>query len=220
MKVSLTNYTPEPEKSIVEAAAACWKSVPHEGILHHIIKAGHWTPLEFVSFNFCVEGVSRALTHQLVRKRVGVAFAQESQRWCKYEDGFEYVLPQSILNCEQNHMSGNARNLFEKAMLNASSNYKELLNMGIPPEDARFVLPNACISTIYIAINYHALVDLAKERLCTRAQWEIRELLEQIKQKVETVSPILAGYLQPKCYWIGQCPEQNPCLRNRQKAHS
>ena len=79
MKVTLTRYTPEPELAIVEAAATCWQSVPREGVLHHIIKAGHWTPLEFATFNFRIEGVSRALTHQLVRKAVGWHFARKAK---------------------------------------------------------------------------------------------------------------------------------------------
>lgn len=215
MKVTLKNHTPEPEKTIIEAAATCWKSVPREQILHHIIKAEHLTPLEFASFNFRIEGVSRALTHQLVRKRVGVAFCQESQRYVNYDIGFNYVTPPSIENSPGNntYMNSTARVIFNRAMLVAQSAYEQLIELGIPSEDARFVLPNACCSTIDVAINYHALIDLAKERLCSRAQWEIRVLLETIKAEIEKVSPALAGYLQPKCYWLKRCPEVKPCGR-------
>lgn len=207
MKVELTSYTPEPEKAIIEAAATCWQSVPREEILHHIIKAGHMTPLEFAVFNFRIEGVSRALTHQLVRKRVGVAFAQESQRYVSYGDGFGIVIPPSIKKREE------VEKAFEDFMKLSSLLYASLLEDGIPGEDARFVLPNACTSTISMSINYHALIDLAKERLCSRAQWEIRGLLEAIKTEVEKVSQVLAGYLQPKCYWLKHCPEAKSCGR-------
>lgn len=209
MKVTLISYTPEPEKAIIEAASTCWKSTPREEILHHIIKAGHWTPLEFATFNFRIERVSRALTHQLVRKRVGVAFAQESQRYVKYEDGFEYVMP----NWLRKNFNSPAYIRFIAIMALLREEYKELIEMGMPPEDARFILPNACTSTISMSINYHALLDLAKERLCTRAQWEIRLLVEELRNKIAEVSPTLAEYLQPKCYWLGRCPEVKPCGR-------
>ena len=96
MQVKLVSYTPEPEQAIIAAAANCWQSVPRDAILDHIIRAGHWTPLEFATFNFRIEGVSRALTHQLVRKRVGVAFCQESQRRIEYRSRFNYIVPACI----------------------------------------------------------------------------------------------------------------------------
>ena len=205
MKVTLTRYTPEPELAIVEAAATCWQSVPREGVLHHIIKAGHWTPLEFATFNFRIEGVSRALTHQLVRKRVGVAFCQESQRRIEYGSRFNYIVPESIR--ESTVSLAGYKRLME-AILDI---YEQLIEGDIPAEDARYVLPNACTATIDMSINYHALLDLCGERLCSRAQWEIRELMECLKAEVEKVSPKLAGYLRPKCYWLGRCPEAKSC---------
>jgi thymidylate synthase (FAD) len=215
MQVTLRRFTPDPEQAIIEDAAVCWKSTPREQILHHIIKAGHWTPLESVQFNFLIEGVSRSLTHQLVRKRVGVAFCQESQRYVKYLFGLECVTPPSILNCNQEltYCGKNAHQIFEKAMRSVEAAYEQLLELGIPGEDARFVLPNACNVTITMAINYHSLVDLCKERMCSRAQWEIREMVGLLKAEVEKVSPVLAQYLQPKCFWLKHCPEAKPCGR-------
>jgi len=215
MKVTLRRFTPDPEQAIIESASVCWKSVPRKQILPHIIKAGHWTPLEFAQFNFRIEGVSRSLTHQLVRKRVGVAFCQESQRYVKYKGGFEYVTPESILHCDPGvtYCDKDAYQVFLKAMRSAEAAYEQLLELGVPGEDARFVLPNACCVTIDMAINYHALLDLCKERLCSRAQWEIREMVGLLKEEVEKVSPVLAEYLQPKCYWLKHCPEAKPCGR-------
>lgn len=205
MKVTLINYTPNPEQAIIDAAAVCWQSTPREQILHHIIKAGHWTPLEFAGFNFRVQGVSRALTHQLVRKRVGVAFCQESQRYVDYKNNCDFVAPPSIV-CD-----AEATQIYNAALYRAWETYEQLRNLDIPPEDARFVLPNACESTISMSINYHALIDLCKERLCSRAQWEIRAMVAEMKKEVEKISPTLAGYLQPKCYWLKNCPEAKGC---------
>lgn len=206
MEIRLINHTPNPEEAIIRAAANCWQSTPRAGILDHIIRARHWTPLEFASFNFEIAGVSRVLTHQLVRKRAGVAFAQESQR-CVDQANFDYVTPPSIKNCSDL----NARQVFIDRMRLAQAAYEQLLDVGIPAEDARYVLPSACTGSIHMTINYHALLDLAKERLCGKAQWEIRQLVYGLKTAVTGVSPKLGGYLQPKCYWLGGCPEKAPC---------
>lgn len=216
MQVKLISHTPDPEGAIARAAANCWQSVSHVGILEHIIKSGHWTPLEFATFNFEISGVSRALTHQLVRKRVGVAFAQESQRYCAYEDGFDYVVPPSI-RAGKHQRAATVQHVFDHAMHTLLISYRNLLRWGVPAEDARYILPNACNSSIHMSINYHALLDLAKERLCSRAQWEIRELIKKVREEVARVSPRLAGYMQPKCYWLGRCPEKNSCGKVRFK---
>jgi len=213
MKVELTSYTPNPEKAIIEAAAVSYRSKPREEILDHIIQAGHWTPLEFAVFNFRIEGISRACSHQLVRKRVGVAFVQESQRYIDCKDGYNYVMPPSIENSSNDFLycGRTARQIYNNIIHRVEAAYEQLRILGIPPEDARFVLPNACTTTIAMSINYHALLDLAKERLCSKSQWEIRELVEKLRDCVSEVSPKLAGYLQPKCYWLKHCPEKKGC---------
>lgn len=207
MQVVLKSHTPNPEQAIVGAAATCYKSTPRQEILHHIIKAGHWTPLEFAQFNFHIEGISRVLTHQLVRKRVGVAFCQESQRHVSMSRA-EYVTPNSISEGDTKK-----RMLYRQAMCGTCDIYEQLIAMGVPKEDARFVLPGAYITAIDMSVNYHALLDLCKERLCTKAQWEIRELMCKIKDEIEKVSPTLAEYMRPKCYWLKHCPEGTPCSR-------
>ncbi len=203
MRVTLINHTPNPEEAVIQAAANCWQSVPHEGILDHIIKAGHWTPLEFASFHFEISGVSRVLTHQLVRKRVGVSFCQESQRYVDKSD-FDWVTPPSIADRFDT-------GVYLRAISAAQAAYDELIAIGVSKEDARYFLPQACTSIIHMSINYHALLDLAKERLCSRAQWEIRNLLKDIKTEITKISPKLGGYMQPKCYWLGRCSEKKPC---------
>lgn len=216
MKVTLLNHTPNPEQAIIDSAAVCWKSVPRVGILHHIIKAGHWTPLEFATFNFRIQGVSRALSHQLVRKRIA-GFCQESQRYVKYENGFDYVTPDTLKGKLFYISELDESFSFEEMMYSIGCFYRAMLKdeSEPPAEDARFVLPNACCTNIDMTINYHALIDLCKERLCSRAQWEIRAMAEELKAKVAEVSPVLAGYLQPKCYWLKHCPEAKSCGNNQ-----
>ena len=95
MKVELINHTKNPIAAIENAASTCYDSMPSgEGkIFRHCYKSGHHSVLEFAEFSFRISGVSRALTHQLVRHRMA-SYAQRSQRYC-VEDGFEFVTPNS-----------------------------------------------------------------------------------------------------------------------------
>ena len=95
-KVELIKYTTNPVEAIEEAASTCYDSSPTGGkIMNHCYKSGHHSVLEFADFTFRITGVSRALTHQLVRHRLA-SYAQRSQRYCK-ETGFEFVVPPSIV---------------------------------------------------------------------------------------------------------------------------
>ena len=121
MKVELIRYTPEPEKLIAAAAKLCYSKIGIDGILdgldqektekflNMLMDLGHESPIEHVSFTFGVEGVSRVLTHQLVRHRIGCSYSQQSQRYVKL-DQFEYIIPPQIAAIEE------ARELFVKTM--------------------------------------------------------------------------------------------------------
>ena len=97
IEVELISYTQNPVNVIESAASTCYDSTPTDGrIMNHCYKSGHHSVLEFAEFAFKIKGVSRALTHQLVRHRLA-SFAQRSQRYCS-EDGFQYVIPPKIKN--------------------------------------------------------------------------------------------------------------------------
>ncbi|MDU7111165.1 MAG: FAD-dependent thymidylate synthase, partial [Clostridium perfringens] len=110
LKVKLLQYTPEPEKTIAAAAKLCYSPVGVDDILENLtdegaekflnmlMSYGHMSPIEHVSFTFAVEGVSRSLTHQLVRHRIA-SYSQQSQRYVKL-DQFEYIVPPAIENDE------------------------------------------------------------------------------------------------------------------------
>ena len=99
MKVELIHYTHQPVNAIENAASVCYDSIPTGGkIMNHCYNSGHHSVLEFADFTFNIKGVSRALTHQLVRHRLN-SYAQRSQRYCK-ETGFEFVTPPSIASNE------------------------------------------------------------------------------------------------------------------------
>lgn len=210
MKVTLTRVTENPIGAIEEAACNCYNSEPTGGkIMKACYNSGHHSVLEFCDFTFHIEGVSRALTHQLVRHRLA-SYAQRSQRYCE-EDGFEYVIPNSIKNNEI------ALDQYQYYMGEIGKLYSDLRGMEIPAEDARMILPNACETIIEVKMNLRSLIHFMNERLCTRAQWEIRLLALEMKKCVLEKYPELAEFLVPKCEIHKNqpfCPEHNSCGRH------
>ena len=199
LTVKLTHYTEEPLLAIEEAASNCYDSEPTKTgrIAQACYKSGHQAVLEFATFHFHIEGVSRALLAQITRHRMA-SFAVRSQRYVK-ELNFDYVTPTSIIEKGLVHE-------FADVMEYLSFAYYKLLKAGIPPEDARFVLPNACSTVIDVEMNLRELMHFMNERLCARAQWEIRELAQEMRRCVLAVCPELAPYLVPKCEVHGDMP--------------
>lgn len=199
MKVTLTRITENPILAIEEAASNCYNSEASSNgkIMNHCIKSGHTSVTEFCDFTFHIEGISRALSHQLVRHRMA-SYAQRSQRYC-VEDDFGYVIPHSIKN------NPNALKMYENIMKSLAEGYHALnSNLGIPAEDARMILPNACETTIEVKMNLRGLMNFMNERLCTCAQWEIRQLALAMKKAIVEKYPELEPYLVPKCEKYGK----------------
>lgn len=192
VNVQLISYTTNPVDTIEEAASTCYDSSPTGGkIMNHCYKSGHHSVLEFADFTFKISGVSRALTHQLVRHRLA-SYAQRSQRYCK-ETGFEFVVPPSIAK------NPKAAVIYQKTMDTITESYAKLLELQIPGEDARMVLPNACFTEICVKMNLRTFMNFCNERLCSCAQWEIRQMTIQMVKEVLKVAPELKEFLVPKC---------------------
>ena len=220
MKVKLIGYT-SPADCIPELASAICvgKENNHPQLdgelteesaellnkgLTHAIRAGHLGVLEHVSFTWYAEGLSRACTHQLVRHRIA-SYNQQSQRYCKIDTNEDwYVIPESIAD------NTAAKQEYYKAMNGIATIYKELIEGGIPKEDARMILPNACKTKIVITMNARAFIEASEKRLCNRAQWEIRELFSLMKKEVIRLYPMIAYLANPRCLKRG-CIEAKPC---------
>lgn len=192
MKVTLERFTEEPVQAIEEAASTCYDSTPTNGrIMNHCYASGHHSVLEFANFTFKIEGISRACTHQLVRHRSN-HYAQRSQRYC-VENGFSYVTPPTIARSDK------ASEVYNDCMSYLHETYDKLVSIGIPAEDARMVLPNACCSVIRVNLDGRNLIHLCNERLCACAQWEIRKVVKLMVEEVIKVAPELEPFLVPKC---------------------
>ena len=211
LHVELLAHTPNPEVQVARAARLCYfgadinrlKEVmtPEKSaeLVRKLVKMGHFSPIEHVTFTFAIEGVSRALTHQLVRHRIA-SYSQQSQR---YVDGgkFNFVIPPSI---EKNK---NMKQAYIKFMQDCEDMYQALTANGIDKEDARFVLPNACDTKIIVTMNVRSLINFFQHRCCNRAQWEIRALAWEMLRICREVAPILFENAGPDCYTTGVCHE-------------
>jgi len=209
MKIKLINHTKDPDRICAAAALSCYSKnssstlfddMSEENIekaLLKIVGMGHLSVIEHANFTFSVQGVSRALTHQLVRHRIA-SYSQQSQRYVSM-DKAEYVIPLSIASDSE------ARKEYEKLMDRIWQSYA-LLSEKVPKEDARYVLPNACHTNITVTMNARELWHFFTLRCCRRAQWEIRKLAWLMLQETRAISPILFENSGPACI-RGPCPE-------------
>ena len=211
MKAKLICYTPEPEKTVAMAARLCYSPIGAEQLadkmteqqiaklVEKIVEMGHLSTLEHVNFTFAIEGVSRVLTHQLVRHRIA-SYSQQSQRYVK-EHEFEYILPPSVAARPE------AKAKFEELMQTIQQSYDELIQMGVHQEDARYVLANATETKIVVTMNARTLLHFFELRCCTRAQWEIRRLANLMLAEVCQVAPLLFKKAGPACVTHSICNE-------------
>ncbi len=233
-KVTLLAHTPDPERTVAAAAKLCYSSSGVSELLEGLTdeKAakfvemlsdlGHESPLEHVSFTFGIEGVSRALLAQITRHRIA-SYSVKSQRYVT-EGSFEYITPPEIAAVPE------ALEIFEKTMKADQEAYdkiaeilkakhkENLISNGKDEksaektaektaiEDARFVLPNACETKMVVTMNTRSLLNFFRHRCYTRAQWEIRDVANQMLALVLQVAPNLFKKAGPSCV-AGACPE-------------
>ena len=222
MKINLLRSTEKPETMVAVAARLCYSPIGVNELLEEIgekeinklvrfvIKSGHLSTTEHISFTFAIEGVSRALTHQLVRHRVA-SYNQQSQRYVSFRDNFEYIVPPQIKK------DGDIKNRYDKLIKDIHELYKKFLDNGIKAEDARYLLPNASETKIIVTMNGRELLHFFTVRCCNRAQWEIREMAIKMLKKVKEAAPVVFEKAGPNCL-RGPCPEGKLKCDNPPKA--
>lgn len=233
-KVTLITYMPDPEKTIAAAAKLCYSPSSIDDLMDNLTeektekfvqmlaRMGHESPIEHASFTFGIEGVSRSLLAQITRHRIA-SYSVQSQRYVRAEQ-FSYVTPPEIAKIPE------AKAEFQKAMQAAQESYDklaailkdrhvaELTAQGKDEktaarlaekqaiEDARFVLPNACDTKMVVTMNARSLLHFFQLRCCNRAQWEIRDVADQMLALVSKVAPNLFAKAGPSCA-RGTCTE-------------
>jgi len=210
MLVQLLTHTPNPEQVVAAAARLCYADAsidtllgqPPEQtarLLQKILKLGHLSVLEHAAFTFGIEGISRACSHQLVRHRIA-SFSQQSQRYVANDQPFDAIVPPGI--GERPDLTAR----FDAHMQAAHELYCDLLDAGVPAEDARFVLPNAVPTKLVMTMNARELQHFFELRCCRRAQWEIREMAREMLRLARQAAPLLFSGAGPGCL-NGPCPE-------------
>lgn len=211
MDVRLLYHTPDPERSIAAAARLCYapigaaelyESLDDEAIrrvLRTILSSGHLSTLEHASYTFAIDGVSRAMTHQLVRHRLA-SYNQQSQRYVSYDSDPSFIVPPEIdadPELKLRYMQGCGE---------AFMNYRELIDAGVAPEDARYLLPNAMETKIAVTMNVRELLHFFELRCCNRAQWEIRDVANSMLELARPTAPYIFMDAGPSCR-RGACKE-------------
>lgn len=210
MKVLLLQHTADPERVVAQAARLCYSAAGLEAIaekltpektasfVRMLADQGHLSAFEHASFTFGIEGVSRALTHQLVRHRLA-SYSQQSQRYVAMSElPSGAVIPGSI--------TGAMRERFRTMLASIGDFYEAMRQAGIPAEDARYILPNAAPTKIVATMNARELRHFFALRCCNRAQWEIHELADEMLKCAKTAAPTLFAQAGPGCV-SGDCPE-------------
>jgi thymidylate synthase (FAD) len=174
-------------------------------LVKKVMSSGHLSTIEHIQVSFAVSNISRSCSHQLVRHR-HMSFSQKSQRYVK-ENQFEYLIPQTINSNEE------LKEKFVSFMEEISKTYNDFIEAGIPAEDARAVLPNACATSMIVSTNLRELIHVANLRLCSRAQTEIRLLIKAMCDELIAKEAWLKDYLVPKCETNGFCDEDKSCGR-------
>ncbi len=221
-----------PESIVASAARLCYSKVGVSEIMEKntdesnakfiemLSSLGHASPFEHASYTFGIEGISRTCSHQIVRHRTG-KYSQQSQRYVDLTSSLQFIVPPEIAKMED------TKNLYIESILNDMSNYEAIynsiyenyLNLYENPdkktksllakkalEDARFALPNACETKIVMTMDARNLMNFFQVRLCSRAQWEIRQVAEQMIDLVLEVSPNIFAKAGASCVY-GKCSE-------------
>ena len=216
MKVALVRHTLSPEEVVALGARLCYSRARVDDLLervstrdqtdfvNRIMGMGHDSVLEHASFTFGIEGVSRVLLAQITRHRLA-SFSVQSQRYVSYEDGFGYIIPPKIAALGEDAQAEFARQM--DTMHRWYTQWQERLGTGEGGnEDARFVLPGACETRMMVTMNVRELRHFFSLRMCSRAQWEIRELATRMHALCMEVAPALFANAGPGCL-RGACPE-------------
>jgi thymidylate synthase (FAD) len=210
LSVKVLGHTPDPERAVAAAARLCYspRSVSElrsslgddevATLLDKLLEMGHFSALEHAVFTFGIEGISRACSHQLVRHRVA-SYSQQSQRYVTLGE-VNAIVPPSVKADSEMSVE------FDRMLEEVWAFYSRMVDKGVEPEDARYILPNACETKIVVTMNARELHHFFQLRTCRRAQWEIRLMAQAMLKEVAPLSPMLFKGVGPGCM-AGACPE-------------
>lgn len=216
----LSTTTLNPVSLIGERAGICWGADVSDAEKNYkrgldCIKSNHGRTLEYVNVEMVIDGYSARVIREWYTHLGGSPTRlQASTRYIDY-GGFEFVTPPKIKSNPE------AREIYEQTMRAVSQAGEKLETLGIPREDSAMLLPLGMTTKIVDKRNLRNLIDMSRQRMCTRAYWEYRELFGDICRELRRLSPeweyIIDNEMKPKCEVLGYCPERYSCGRKPKK---
>ena len=217
----LPETTKNPITLIGERAGICWGADILDAEKNYkrgmdCVLANHGRTLEFVDIHMIINGYSARVIREWYTHLGGnPTRLQASTRYINYQDGFNYVVPKSIKNDMQKY------EIYSEAMHQIHKALVDLNELGTPREDSAMLLPLGMTTKIVDKRNLRNLVDMSRQRMCTRAYWEYRELFKDICNALSGISDewkwVVDNLFMPKCEQLGYCPEKKSCGRKDKK---
>ena len=212
--IKVIDYTKMPIQLIGRCVGGCYGSDTSDSEKNYkrglnCINDGHGRVLEYADVTLEIDGYSIKVIRELYCHIIGVTRTQESTRYVNMAERGN-VIPPSIQADER------ALKLFEMHQQMTESTYNDLLMLGIPKEDASCILPLSTKTKVCLKINARALLNMAQVRMCTRAYWEFRVLMIELKEVIGRLDDewkLIADMMQPKCEVLGYCTESKSCGR-------
>ena len=209
MTIKVIDYTKNPLSLMGECASYCWDSIPSSQIGIDCIESNHGRVLEYADVTLQISGYSARVIREIYTHICGTSRLQASTRYIKYGK-FDYIIPDSI---DKNIL---AYETYTDVMFIIQKAYKKLEDLGIPKEDIANILPLGMESKMVLKINARAILHMVKVRECTRAYWEFRKFIKELKSVVGDLDSEwlkIISYAKVKCELLGYCNEKNSCGR-------
>ena len=213
--IVLPETTKEPITLIGKRAGICWGADISDDTKNYnrgldCIKSNHGRTLEYVNIELVLDGYSaRAIREYYTHIAGSPTRLQASTRYINYKN-FDYVIPPSVKKF-------GGEEIYKETMDIISENCQKLEQLGIPREDSAMLLPLGMSTKIVDKRNLRSFVDMSRQRECTRAYWEFREMFNDIKNALSEFSNewkyIIDTQFMPKCEYLGYCPEKKSCGR-------
>lgn len=213
--------TLKPISLIGKEAGVCWGAdITNEERNYKrgmdCLVSGHGRTFEFPEVYMILDGYSaRVIREWYTHIGGGPTRLQASTRYIDYESGFAFVTPPSVAK------NSEALAKYESLMAEIQKTLKELEGLGVPREDSAMGLPLGMETKVVTRINFRTLMDMSRQRMCTRAYWEYRQLFNDLIKALSAYSEewayLCKNYFMPKCEVAGFCTEKKSCGRKAKK---
>lgn len=213
--------TKNPISLIGKEAGVCWGACITDEQKNYkrgldCLSANHGRTLEFPQVYLIVDGFSAKFVREFYTHIGSLPTRlQASTRYINYQNGFDYIIPPKISNDEEK------MNIYRETMHQIHVAMQSLDELGVAKEDSSMLLPLGMVSKFVVRTNLRHLIEMSHQRECTRAFWEYREFMKELKQALSEYSPewkyVIDNYFKPKCETYGCCTEKFSCGRKQKK---